>query len=113
MEKDQSKNFLGYDADTMTSAKPKSKYFVYIALFLMLITGIMGKPIALNNSDWYIVILPEIFGFLAGGALLAMFLGYIARIVTKGSSEKGNKFDYFAITFLVVSVIAFISKLFG
>ncbi len=73
----KSKNFLGYDSDTMTSAKPRSKYFVYIALLLMIIMGVAGKPIAPANSEWYIIILPEILGFLIGGVVSAVVLGFI------------------------------------
>lgn len=116
MENEQtkkSKNFLGYDTDTMASAKPRSKYFMYVALLLTVVMGVVGKPIAPANAEWYIIILPEILGFLIGGILLAMLIAYILRILIKGTSEKGNKFDYFATTFLIMAALGFISKLFG
>lgn len=116
MEKEQtkkSKNFLGYDTDTMASAKPRSKYFIYVALLLMVVMGVIGKPIAPANSEWYIIILPEIMGFLIGGVLLAMLIGWIARLISKAFGKTANKFDYFATTFLIMSALGFISKLFG
>ncbi len=116
MENEQtkkSKNFLGYDTDTMALAKPRSKYFIYVALLLMVVMGVIGKPIAPANSEWYIIILPEILGFLIGGVLLAMFIAWIARLVAKAFGKTVNKFDYFATTFLVMSALGFISKLFG
>src|SRR3989338_2343962 len=96
------KNFLGYDQDTMSASKPRSKYFVYVALLLTMITGIIANPIASTDPDWYIVIL-GILIFLALGAVFAQFISYIIRIVVKGSSDRGNKFDYFATPFLIIA----------
>jgi len=116
MENEQtkkSKNFLGYYTDTMAMVKPRSKYFVYVALLLMVIMGVIGKPITPTDSEWYIIIFPESLGFLIGGILLAMLIAWIARLLAKAFGKTANKFDYFAMTFLIMSALGFISKLFG
>jgi len=79
----------------------------------MLITVVIGQPVNFADSNWYITTLPEMVGRFIGGVLLAMFVAYILRIFTKGTSEKGNKFNYFAMTFLVISALFFITKIFG
>lgn len=109
------KNILGYDVDTMNEAKSRSKYFVYASLALIVFQWLLDKPpIALSDPYWYATILSELFGFLIGGAILAQFIAWIVRsVVEKFSDKQRNKFDYFATTFLIMTILGFISKLFG
>ena len=107
MEQKKRKNFLGYDQDTMSTSKPRSKYFVYAALLFSLAVVIIGQPIV--TANWSDV--AYIIGSFAGLVILAQFVSYIIRIFVKGSSDNGNKFDYFAAIFLIIAILALLTKL--
>lgn len=94
------KNILGYDAETMNSANRRSRYFVGVAMALTILV-VLGNPLF------------ELLGTLLLAPISAQLVAWIARLIAKAFGKKGNKFDYFATTFLTMSIIAFISKLLG
>jgi len=107
-------NFLGYTEDVMKTSKKRSRYFVGIAVVLLVIAWLLGgPPVNLTDPEWYYVIFPELLGFLAGTVILAFFFGWIARLIAKSIGRQGNKFDYFATTFLILVVITLVTRLFG
>ena len=108
MEQEEINTNLPEDSkDKRVPAKPRSKYFVAIALLLMVIIGVSGQPINPANPGWYTAVLPAILMLPIGGALIASFFSWPAR--RKG----GNGFDSFAIAYLIVALIGFIPWLFG
>lgn len=98
-------NLLGYSPSEMEVAKDRSKYFVAIGLALFLIFALSQNSLDFRNYLSYV----SIFGFILVSVVFSQFIALVIRMVIKMFGKSSNRFDYFASTYLILSVISVLS----